>query len=185
MAEKSGERFIYPLRTFSKKARIKSLDQYRALYDRSISNPDGFWAEQAERITGSRSGIRSRSGISTPRRSSGSSGASSTPRSTAWTATWPARAGTRPRWSGRATRPRSRARSPMPTCTARPASSQTPCASSASRRAIASPSTCPWSRSFHRDAGLCAHRRDPQRGVRRLLRRVAQEPHPGFAAATS
>ena len=46
MAEKSGERFIYPPPDFSKKARIKSLDQYRALYDRSISNPDGFWAEQ-------------------------------------------------------------------------------------------------------------------------------------------
>ncbi|HEY4731498.1 MAG TPA: AMP-binding protein, partial [Myxococcales bacterium] len=51
MAEKSGERFIYPPPEFSKKARIKSMDQYRALYDRSISNPDGFWAEQAERIT--------------------------------------------------------------------------------------------------------------------------------------
>ena len=51
MAEKSGERFIYPPPEFSKKARIKSLDQYRALYDRSISNSDGFWAEQAERIT--------------------------------------------------------------------------------------------------------------------------------------
>jgi acetyl-CoA synthetase len=51
MAEKSGERFIHPPPEFSKKARIKSLDQYRALYDRSISNSDGFWAEQAERIT--------------------------------------------------------------------------------------------------------------------------------------
>ncbi len=51
MAEKSGERFIYPPPEFSKKARIKSMDQFRALYDRSISNPDGFWAEQAERIT--------------------------------------------------------------------------------------------------------------------------------------
>src|SRR2546427_11289206 len=51
MAEKSGERFIYPPPESSKKARIKSMDQFRALYDRSISNPDGFWAEQAERIT--------------------------------------------------------------------------------------------------------------------------------------
>jgi len=51
MAEKSGERFIYPPPEFSKKARIKNMDQFRALYDRSISNPDGFWAEQAERIT--------------------------------------------------------------------------------------------------------------------------------------
>jgi acetyl-CoA synthetase len=54
MAEKSGERFIHPPPEFSKKAQIKSLDQYRALYDRSISNPDGFWAEQAERITWSK-----------------------------------------------------------------------------------------------------------------------------------
>jgi len=54
MAEKSGERFIHTPPEFSKKARIKSLDQYRALYDRSISNPDGFWAEQAERITWSK-----------------------------------------------------------------------------------------------------------------------------------
>src|SRR5712664_4345748 len=54
MAEKSGERFIHTPPEFSKKARSKSLDQYRALYDRSISNPDGFWAEQAERITWSK-----------------------------------------------------------------------------------------------------------------------------------
>src|SRR4030088_2912777 len=51
MAQKSGACFISPPPDFSKKAWIKSLDQYRALYDRSISNPDGFWAEQAERIT--------------------------------------------------------------------------------------------------------------------------------------
>jgi acetyl-CoA synthetase len=51
MADKSGERIINPPAEFSQKARTKSLDQYRALYDRSISNPDGFWAEQAERIT--------------------------------------------------------------------------------------------------------------------------------------
>jgi acetyl-CoA synthetase len=51
MADRSGERVIYPPTEFSKKARIGSMDQFRALYDRSISNPDGFWAEQAERIT--------------------------------------------------------------------------------------------------------------------------------------
>src|SRR5437016_10152142 len=51
MADKSGDRVINPPPEFSKKAHIKSLDQDRALYDRSISNPDGFWAEQAERIT--------------------------------------------------------------------------------------------------------------------------------------
>jgi acetyl-CoA synthetase len=54
MADRSGERIIHPPPEFSKKARIGSLDQYRALYDRSISNPDAFWAEQAERITWSK-----------------------------------------------------------------------------------------------------------------------------------
>ena len=51
MADRSGERIIPPPPEFSKKARIGSIDQYRALYDRSISNSDGFWAEQADRIT--------------------------------------------------------------------------------------------------------------------------------------
>ncbi|MDA1183034.1 MAG: acetate--CoA ligase [Acidobacteria bacterium] len=41
-----------PPAAFSAKAHIKSLDEYRALYDRSVSDPEGFWAEQAEqRIT--------------------------------------------------------------------------------------------------------------------------------------
>src|SRR4051812_2531270 len=51
MPNSSGERVILPPAESSKKARIKSMDQYRALHDRSVSNPDGFWAEQAERIT--------------------------------------------------------------------------------------------------------------------------------------
>jgi len=37
--------------SFAEKARIGSTDKYRALYDRSISDPDRFWAEQADRIT--------------------------------------------------------------------------------------------------------------------------------------
>ena len=41
-----------PPADFSAKAHLKSLDEYRVLYDRSISDPDAFWAEQAEqRIT--------------------------------------------------------------------------------------------------------------------------------------
>jgi len=36
----------------SASAHVRSLDEYRAIYDRSISDPEGFWAEQAEqRIT--------------------------------------------------------------------------------------------------------------------------------------
>src|SRR4051812_50171821 len=48
---RSGERVIPPAPQFAEKARIGALDKYRALYDRSISDPDGFWAEQADRIT--------------------------------------------------------------------------------------------------------------------------------------
>jgi acetyl-CoA synthetase len=33
---------------FSAKAHIQSLEQYQALYDRSINDPEGFWLEQAE-----------------------------------------------------------------------------------------------------------------------------------------
>ena len=33
---------------FSANAHVKSLDEYRATYDRSVSDPEGFWAEQAE-----------------------------------------------------------------------------------------------------------------------------------------
>ena len=41
-----------PPAEFSANAHVKSLDEYRAIYDRSISDPEGFWAEQAEqRIT--------------------------------------------------------------------------------------------------------------------------------------
>jgi len=37
--------------SISKDASISSLDRYRELYERSIQDPKGFWAEQAERIT--------------------------------------------------------------------------------------------------------------------------------------
>src|SRR5207248_2687818 len=50
MAENQGERLVRVPPSFAEKARIGSKDRYRALYDRSLSDPDGFWAEQAERI---------------------------------------------------------------------------------------------------------------------------------------
>ena len=40
-----------PPADFSDKSNVKSLAEYRAMYDRSISDPESFWAEQAERIT--------------------------------------------------------------------------------------------------------------------------------------
>jgi len=49
----SDETPIYnPPAAFSAKAHIKSLADYQAMYDRSVNDPEGFWAEQAEqRIT--------------------------------------------------------------------------------------------------------------------------------------
>ena len=38
----------YPPEAFSQKAHIQSVEQYKEMYERSINDPDGFWAEQAE-----------------------------------------------------------------------------------------------------------------------------------------
>ena len=40
-----------PSKEFSAKALIQSHAKYKAMYDRSISDPDSFWAEQAGRLT--------------------------------------------------------------------------------------------------------------------------------------
>ena len=42
---------FYPDQTFSDRALIGSLDQYRDLYEKSMSDPDTFWSEVADRIT--------------------------------------------------------------------------------------------------------------------------------------
>jgi len=39
-----------PPSTFSETAWIQNMDQYREMYERSIKDPDGFWAEQAEQF---------------------------------------------------------------------------------------------------------------------------------------
>ena len=41
---------IFPPEELSKNAHIKSYEEYKKLYDRSIEDPDGFWAEQAETL---------------------------------------------------------------------------------------------------------------------------------------
>ncbi|HEY2031647.1 MAG TPA: acetate--CoA ligase [Myxococcales bacterium] len=46
-----SERIVQVPPEFAKQARIGSIDKYRSLYERSIKDPDGFWAEQAERLT--------------------------------------------------------------------------------------------------------------------------------------
>jgi acetyl-CoA synthetase len=43
-------RLFPPPPAFSDRAHIKHLDEYRALYARSINDPEGFWAEQAETL---------------------------------------------------------------------------------------------------------------------------------------
>jgi acetyl-CoA synthetase len=46
MAEK---RVFPPSKEFSKKAHIKSIKEYEKIYKRSIEDPEGFWAEMAEK----------------------------------------------------------------------------------------------------------------------------------------
>ncbi|MFH2125327.1 MAG: AMP-binding protein, partial [Pseudomonadota bacterium] len=48
VVEKNG--LYYPPQSFTEKAHIKSLDQYKKMYDRSLSDPDGFWSEVAEQF---------------------------------------------------------------------------------------------------------------------------------------
>ncbi len=51
MADSGGERLIKVPSQFAHTARIGSLEKYRWMYERSLADPDQFWAEQAERIT--------------------------------------------------------------------------------------------------------------------------------------
>ena len=44
-------RVFDPPAAFQERAHIKSLAEYRLLYERSVSDPEGFWAEQAEALT--------------------------------------------------------------------------------------------------------------------------------------
>ncbi len=44
------ERKFEPPKEFAEKAYINSLDQYQEMYQRSVDDPEGFWAEQAEEL---------------------------------------------------------------------------------------------------------------------------------------
>jgi acetyl-CoA synthetase len=44
------EKAVPPPPEFSKRARVKSLDEYRRLYDRAAKDPEAFWAEQAKML---------------------------------------------------------------------------------------------------------------------------------------
>jgi len=50
MADLRPEEAFPPPAAFSERAHIKTLDQYRELYQKSIEDPEGFWAEQAKRL---------------------------------------------------------------------------------------------------------------------------------------
>ena len=45
-----SDKVFPPPAAASQDAHISSLDQYRELYDRSINDPEGYWAEQADRL---------------------------------------------------------------------------------------------------------------------------------------
>ncbi|PIQ97029.1 MAG: acetate--CoA ligase [Nitrospinae bacterium CG11_big_fil_rev_8_21_14_0_20_56_8] len=47
----SEQELYHPPAVIAQGAWIKSMDEYRTLYRRSIDDPDGFWAEQAESFT--------------------------------------------------------------------------------------------------------------------------------------
>jgi len=44
------KRIFDPPFEFSKKAYIKSLEEYKQIYERSINNPESFWAQQAQQL---------------------------------------------------------------------------------------------------------------------------------------
>lgn len=44
------KRVFYPPEELSKQAYVKSLDEYKEIYKRSVEDPEGFWAEQAEQL---------------------------------------------------------------------------------------------------------------------------------------
>ena len=85
-------RVFPPPAEFARKAHISSLEQYQALWDRAKDDPEGFWGEMAEPlrlVEALGQGAR----LEPARSRSGSSAASSTPRTTASiaTATGPSR----------------------------------------------------------------------------------------------
>ena len=48
MSDSSASELVHPPKAASKGAYLKSHDEYKAMYDRSISDPDGFWSEVAD-----------------------------------------------------------------------------------------------------------------------------------------
>ncbi|MCY1001488.1 acetate--CoA ligase [Myxococcus sp. MISCRS1] len=43
--------FVAPKEHFSRQAHVKRIDEYRALHEKSLREPEAFWGEQAQRLT--------------------------------------------------------------------------------------------------------------------------------------
>ena len=43
-------RVFYPPEELSKKAQVKSLEEYKEIYKKSLEDPDGFWGEMAQQL---------------------------------------------------------------------------------------------------------------------------------------
>jgi len=46
----SESRVFYPDKNFSENAQVKSLEEYKSIYEKSIKNPEEFWAKKAEEL---------------------------------------------------------------------------------------------------------------------------------------
>jgi acetyl-CoA synthetase len=46
---------------------IKTIEEYQKAYEKSVADPEGFWAEQASTFSWKKSGTRCLSGISKSR----------------------------------------------------------------------------------------------------------------------
>jgi acetyl-CoA synthetase len=49
-ADKEKQKKYYPLPELSKNARIKSMDEYKKMWEESVKNPDAFWGKEAKMI---------------------------------------------------------------------------------------------------------------------------------------
>jgi len=56
------KRVFPPPEDFRQAAHVKSLEEYRRLYEKSVKDPEGFWAEQAQALAGRGDGTGSWSG---------------------------------------------------------------------------------------------------------------------------
>ena len=148
-------------------------------YDEAAADRLAFWARQADRLTWAKPWDAGAGLVEPAVREVVRRRRSSTWRTTAWTGTSRPATATRSRSTGRASRA-TPAPSPTPTCTeltCQAANTLTDLGVDGRRPGGDLPADDPGGGGG--DAGLRPDRRDPQRGLRRLLRRRADQPDPG------